>query len=188
MISSQRQLNLVRAQVTSKEREQKMHALTRKQVEDEQSGKTGPFYRAVGKMFISEDPKILTAEMAKKEKEAADEIANLFKKQKVSGVHRASFVHASLGPRCSAELTSHTPCATQSSSRSNSPSRKGISGTSSRARSRRKRPLLHESSNPDYLTVFLYHRIGARLVYAKGHCWRRTLRIEECKFVRVWVC
>ena len=75
---------MVRAQLASKDRERKMHALTRKQLDDERDASR--LYRSVGKMFIAEDPVTLVNEMKAKEKETEDEISNLSKKQKVGSL------------------------------------------------------------------------------------------------------
>ncbi|KDN53092.1 hypothetical protein K437DRAFT_253415 [Tilletiaria anomala UBC 951] len=79
-ITAQRQLNMVRAQVASKDREKRMHALTLKQI-DEEKDAIG-LYRGVGKMFMMEDRDVLLKELHAKEKDAAEEISNLTKKQK----------------------------------------------------------------------------------------------------------
>ncbi|PWY99407.1 Prefoldin beta-like protein [Testicularia cyperi] len=75
------QLAALRAQIAAKERESKLNTLTLTELKGIQDPQT-PFYRSVGKMFISDSQQSVLSELEQKQSTIAGEVDALNKKQK----------------------------------------------------------------------------------------------------------
>ncbi|OWZ52848.1 prefoldin subunit 1 [Cryptococcus neoformans var. grubii Br795] len=79
-ITSQKQLAVVRAQITSKEKERRILALQMKELGNVPGD--GGMYKGVGKMFIEQPRQEINKENAEQEKQLAEDVQNLSKKAK----------------------------------------------------------------------------------------------------------
>nr|KIR85133.1 prefoldin subunit 1 [Cryptococcus tetragattii IND107] len=77
-ITSQKQLAVVKAQITSKEKERRILALQVKELGNVPGD--GGMYKGVGKMFIEQPRQEINKENAGQEKQLAEDVQNLSKK------------------------------------------------------------------------------------------------------------
>ncbi|KAN0064801.1 hypothetical protein ACQY0O_001858 [Thecaphora frezii] len=82
VVSSQRELAMVRAQIASRERETKLSTLTLSQLFPDGQQPQGGYYRSVGKMFIQDTPTNISSDLETKSQTLREEIKALEKKQK----------------------------------------------------------------------------------------------------------
>ncbi|PWN47369.1 Prefoldin [Violaceomyces palustris] len=80
VVTSQRQLGMVRAQIQGRERERKLNQLTLKQIEEVDQETN--LYASVGKMFMMESREKVIKDLKEREKSAQEDVENLTKKQK----------------------------------------------------------------------------------------------------------
>ncbi|ALO69705.1 hypothetical protein CNL06295 [Cryptococcus deneoformans JEC21] len=79
-ITSQKQLAVVKAQITSKEKERRILALQVKELGNVPGD--GGMYKGVGKMFIEQPRQEINKENVEQEKQLAEDVQNLSKKAK----------------------------------------------------------------------------------------------------------
>nr|ODN80101.1 prefoldin subunit 1 [Cryptococcus depauperatus CBS 7841] len=79
-ISAQKQLSAVRTQITSKEKERRILALTVKELGNVKGDST--IYKGVGKMFMEQPREEVNKDHAGQEKQLAEEVQDLSKKAK----------------------------------------------------------------------------------------------------------